>query len=540
METIYSDHLPKLYDIPLDKDNSLTVLSYNTLSEWFFPGFETKEKEPESEEQRKQRHDRISQSIAETIEFYSIDIISLQETSEDLLNEISKKLGPDWKITFSDGNRALLYKDSEYEDIEEYERCVTPTSIASGGLLRNEDFPGISLRHKASGKTIALFPIHIPHHDEPADAEQALQAISREFGDNHDFVIFTGDFNRRIAHTGKQTIDNANNIVPPLFRNEHKFYDFTDGCFVCHDGQINQLDGITICPPTPAFEMARRTTFNEPPDFLIEEFDEEDEGTSSITEPVYPEDNTWYPVMFGQQHQLPVVGLKAGITVETLVTGMREKTGDKDLTISIGVSRFNQKMICIFSVDIIPELEAAGLTKNDHGAYELQFDYSPVTDEKIVNPGFRVRNGESSVTIPVLSLVSLSSLTDPAEIEIISQRYGEEQAGTVCAIKNATQQYIAWMNENTQGKRFLSRFQHFYHGESGVKRAQHILQLINDGAEIETLHETVLDAMRASGHRQHSYSRFLYQALHPEKQILNSNYSDKDFKTDKNEYLNTF
>src|SRR5690606_36948368 len=128
-----------------------------------------------------------------------------------------------------------------------------------------------------------------------------------------------------------------------------------------------------------------------------------------ITEPVYPEDNTWYPVMFGQQHQLPVAGLKAGITVETLVTGMREKTGDKDLAISIGVSRFNQKMICIFSVGIIPELEAAGLTKNDHGAYELQFDYSPVTDEKIVNPGFRVRNGESSVTIPVLSLVSLSS-----------------------------------------------------------------------------------------------------------------------------------
>lgn len=80
-------------------------------------------------------------------------------------------------------------------------------------------------------------------------------------------------------------------------------------------------------------------------------------------------------------------------------------------------------------------------------------------------------------------------------------------------IKIATTNYLNWTATHAHGHRFVTRFSHFFHGSSGKARAQNVLNLINDGAEYSVLKPILDQATHDSGHRKHSYSRYLHAAF---------------------------
>ncbi|MDP3268640.1 MAG: pentapeptide repeat-containing protein [Legionella sp.] len=80
-------------------------------------------------------------------------------------------------------------------------------------------------------------------------------------------------------------------------------------------------------------------------------------------------------------------------------------------------------------------------------------------------------------------------------------------------IKTATTNYLNWTTTHAHGHRFVTRFSHFFHGSSGKARAQHVLNLINDGADYSVLKPILDQATHDSGHRKHSYSRYIHAGI---------------------------
>ena len=103
----------------------------------------------------------------------------------------------------------------------------------------------------------------------------------------------------------------------------------------------------------------------------------------------------------------------------------------------------------------------------------------------------------------------------------------------ISRIKQATEKYIAWMEQNAKGIRGIQRFSHFFHGHSGLQRAQHILDLI-EGRQVghKAILEATQKAFEASGSRQHSYSRYLFDAI-TLSQTFENNVSDREFAQQK-------
>jgi hypothetical protein len=60
-------------------------------------------------------------------------------------------------------------------------------------------------------------------------------------------------------------------------------------------------------------------------------------------------------------------------------------------------------------------------------------------------------------------------------------RQGEQQVThtkTIKAIRQAIEGYLNWMERHAQGTRGLTRFSHWYHGDSGVRRAHALLAIV--------------------------------------------------------------
>lgn len=94
----------------------------------------------------------------------------------------------------------------------------------------------------------------------------------------------------------------------------------------------------------------------------------------------------------------------------------------------------------------------------------------------------------------------------------------------VANIKKSTEDYLAWMKDNAAGTRGITRFKHFFHGDSGEKRASNILRLIDKGESPTDILEAVSKAVKDSGTANHSYSRYVCDAIMPtQKAVDNKN-----------------
>mgnify|MGYP001090665157 CR=1 FL=1 len=113
----------------------------------------------------------------------------------------------------------------------------------------------------------------------------------------------------------------------------------------------------------------------------------------------------------------------------------------------------------------------------------------------------------------------------------------EEESSLLLRIRTATVNYLNWTAIHAQGHRFVTRFSHFFHGSSGQARAQRVLNLINEGANYSALKPILAQVIQESGHRKHSYSRYLHAELHnlPQDDVLEL--CDQDFLQIKNNWI---
>jgi hypothetical protein len=80
-----------------------------------------------------------------------------------------------------------------------------------------------------------------------------------------------------------------------------------------------------------------------------------------------------------------------------------------------------------------------------------------------------------------------------------------------------TVDYLPWMQRHAKGRRGLTRFSHWYHGDSGVKRAQALLALINNPTcQPETLRRQLANVWAQSSNAEHSLKNYLRRTLSSE------------------------
>ncbi|KTD04776.1 hypothetical protein Lgor_0858 [Fluoribacter gormanii] len=90
--------------------------------------------------------------------------------------------------------------------------------------------------------------------------------------------------------------------------------------------------------------------------------------------------------------------------------------------------------------------------------------------------------------------------------------------------------YLDWCKENATGIRGITRFSHWFHGESGVLRAQNLQRVISDSSDLnkEALLSLLSKHLQGSGNTRHSLTRFIHAALARDNEL--ETLPDADFK----------
>lgn len=96
---------------------------------------------------------------------------------------------------------------------------------------------------------------------------------------------------------------------------------------------------------------------------------------------------------------------------------------------------------------------------------------------------------------------------EPSE-EIKTVEMGTEEI--IEKINIAIKNYLAWMNENAQGTRGLTRFSHWYHGGSGVGRAEELRKVANNSqSSDQDIVTKMVEVISKSSNAEHSLRNFL-------------------------------
>ncbi len=76
--------------------------------------------------------------------------------------------------------------------------------------------------------------------------------------------------------------------------------------------------------------------------------------------------------------------------------------------------------------------------------------------------------------------------------------------------ENNDKSYLGWMNNNTVGVRGITRFSHWFHGDSGIKRARELLEVANNPeSSLSEILTKLQNTFNESSHHKHSLSRYL-------------------------------
>lgn len=143
---------------------------------------------------------------------------------------------------------------------------------------------------------------------------------------------------------------------------------------------------------------------------------------------------------------------------------------------------------------------------------------------EIVN--FLLKNGVS----PTQRAEALTRATLKGQLEVVNCLRVE-------LIKEATTAYLNWRAAEATGHRFFNRFSHWYHGCSGIKRTENILQSIQEGLSPTQLMQEVRLAVKDSSHRKHSYSRYIFDVFKGPAIKTVNNQSDEEFLELKTDFL---
>ncbi|MGQ3890010.1 hypothetical protein ACQUW5_13390 [Legionella sp. CNM-1927-20] len=94
------------------------------------------------------------------------------------------------------------------------------------------------------------------------------------------------------------------------------------------------------------------------------------------------------------------------------------------------------------------------------------------------------------------------------------------------------QNYLAWYKKNAEGVRGLTRFSHWFHGESGILRAQNLQRVLGLRKASNLSKEVFLallnENLQGSGNTRHSLTRFIHSALINDSEL--EELLDSDFR----------
>nr|MBA3535635.1 ankyrin repeat domain-containing protein [Tatlockia sp.] len=126
------------------------------------------------------------------------------------------------------------------------------------------------------------------------------------------------------------------------------------------------------------------------------------------------------------------------------------------------------------------------------------------------------QNPPEELSLPIQDqVIPQPELQPESRIQALKKKINQAILGK-SIIKNARtdlpeeNSYLGWMNINATGTRGLTRFSHWYHGDSGVQRARELLEIANDpDATYGEIQSALQKGFQESSYHKHSLSRYL-------------------------------
>lgn len=361
--------LAKIHTILID-GHALNILNIKT----FITGFDSEE----PEQQLKIKDDRLFDFLNQADQHHNLGLIVLQETPLD----VNGVLNDNWQVLSQDEYRIILFNKLKFNEL------FIPQPKNPNSSPISPEFLGGQLLHHQSGKTIALFTMHLPP-DNAEDAEEAIRRIAGKYK-HCDHTIVTGIFDRCVADTKANQQDMAHHLRLKTSTAERKILNYSQACFIITQEQITQNDGLRLLP--------RATTSTK----IIEKNAQGCDADNLFTQGMFP-------VMFSENHHLPLSDQSSYIDVRQLQDKMRINFDDNTMQLYVYAKiHTNEKALIIHTQKVIPALEALGLKKIDD-YYNLIFDYSPFRSEDPLS--FRLQVGGSIQDGGTVKSLSLRNLT---------------------------------------------------------------------------------------------------------------------------------
>jgi hypothetical protein len=249
-ELLYSDHLPVLFDVPLEgeSDTSIKVISWNVLGHNAPSGFHTS-RSWEDEASGRQRFERIIQSLKLFAKNQNPDIIVLQEANLEFIGGLLNNL-PKWTIRTNKKGSVMLFKSRDQGgrlEIKEY--AHNKKDVHHDGVNMQDCQSALFEVDGYFNRRIKVNNVHTAFYQTPEHHEAYYQhLLSQEAEGVVSLVV--GDMNTRIApreDTGLRNI--ATGVVPGMFneiygaKKNEQMTDFPDAAFTRDEnGDIQQLD----------------------------------------------------------------------------------------------------------------------------------------------------------------------------------------------------------------------------------------------------------------------------------------------------------
>ncbi|KTC88950.1 hypothetical protein OQJ18_03305 [Fluoribacter dumoffii] len=112
-----------------------------------------------------------------------------------------------------------------------------------------------------------------------------------------------------------------------------------------------------------------------------------------------------------------------------------------------------------------------------------------------------------------------------------TQRVGQLSADEcVEKVNEGIINYLEWCKKNASGTRGITRFSHWFHGESGILRAKGLQKALSESPDVgkDELLSLLNKHLQGSGNTHHSLTRFIHSALSRDNEL--ENLPDADYK----------
>lgn len=180
-----------------------------------------------------------------------------------------------------------------------------------------------------------------------------------------------------------------------------------------------------------------------------------------------------------------------------------------------------QKLLAQHSMDYVIASESViGKKLDEECASVLIIDDtvhdSRIPEEQYIHPIFKHGHAQVSRVSYPSRKVDVFFAFNAIKTDQLSQRINTLPIETY--LEKTTigiQNYLEWCSKNASGTRGLTRFSHWYHGDSGIRRAQDLQETIKNFSnvtadDLNLVKSTIKDRLHGSSNTRHSLARFVF------------------------------